>query len=167
MFMYFGRASRIPKKSRVALGRGQGKLLASVSSLSLSPSPWTPASCEVAAFECEKGVTNLPCANLAEILSGPTGRLLKPLTSNWTQLGWKIFFCFVLLISVLAMPGGPLVTSTAQTQNNLTLPRFAERTAGRVGFSFSCTDVVPVDGRPLTRPCLCFAVTKRWKLSLP
>lgn len=96
MFMYFGRASRTPKKSRVALGRGQGKLLASVSSLSLSPSPWTPASCEVAAFECEKGVTNLPCANLAEILSGPTGRLPKPLTSNWTQLGWKIFlFCFV------------------------------------------------------------------------
>lgn len=72
----------------MALGRGPGNLncwhLRPAPVSCFSPSPGTRASCEVAAFEQGKGVANLPHANPGEMLSGPTGRLSKPSTSNWS-----------------------------------------------------------------------------------
>lgn len=72
----------------MALGRGQGNLncwhLHPARVSCFSPSLWTPASCEVAVFEHGRGIANLPRANPGEMLSGPTGRLPKPSTSNWS-----------------------------------------------------------------------------------
>lgn len=72
----------------MAVGRGQGNLncwhLHPAPVSCFSPSPWTLASCEVAAFEHGKSAANLPRANPGEMLFRPTGRLPKPLTSNWS-----------------------------------------------------------------------------------
>lgn len=72
----------------MALGREQGNVncwhLPPAPVSCVSPSLWTLASWEVAAFEHGKGVANLPRANPGEMLSRPTGRLLKPSTSNWS-----------------------------------------------------------------------------------